>query len=147
PLAAVGKVEPSIEARVAALPARRDQRPVALGNAQALEHFAVVDRARNELAAHPVELCGRPLDVALDLVERERIVGALVPIALAVDRVKQEALGFRLGAPIGALLTGNALHQGPLARQSARSSQAMRCISGPWRANRRAPRRQCVASG
>ncbi|MFK4505343.1 hypothetical protein ABIF81_000521 [Bradyrhizobium daqingense] len=104
------QVEPAVEAAVVPLPALRDQAPERFGNLQAAQISFVADRAAGKLQAHRVDLAGRRLDAALDLVEREAVIGALVPIAVAVDGVEDEA-ALRCGfPPVVALQTGDALH-------------------------------------
>jgi hypothetical protein len=71
----------------------------------------VGDDAPDEFAAHPVELGGRRFEVLLYFFQREGVIGALIPIALAVDAVEVEADLFRAGAPVRPLLAGDPLHQ------------------------------------
>ena len=82
----------------------------------------VVDRAADQFETHRLDLAGRRLDPPLDLVERKRVIGALVPIAFAVEGVKVES-----GASA-------------VARQSSRSGQRMRCIGLSRRRSRRRAR-------
>ena len=83
------------------------------GDAQNLQHALVVDRARDEFAAHRVELGGGRLDVLFDLLQREGVIGALVPVPLAIDRMERESRGLGLFAPVRPLVARNALHQLP----------------------------------
>ena len=106
------EVEPAIEAGLVAVPAFGDQRPERFRDLQAAQIFLVVDREADEFEAHGVDLGRRRLDLAFDLVEREGVAAALVPIALAVDGVKIKP-GFVGGdAPVVALGAGKALHGG-----------------------------------
>ena len=107
PLPVVGQIEAAVEARIVALPACRDEGPEPFRDAQQLEHALVVDRARDQFAAHLVELGGRRLDVALDLLQREGVVGALVPVALARDGVEAEAVLVGPLAPVRPLVAGD----------------------------------------
>ena len=86
-----GKIEPAIEARFIVVPARRDQGPEGLGNLKPAQIAFVVDHVVDEFEAHGVDLAGRYLDLALDLVQRKRVIGALVPIAFVIDGVEIEA--------------------------------------------------------
>src|SRR5712671_6013316 len=70
----------------------------------------VVDGGSNELQAHGVDLAGRRLDPLLDLVQGEGVIGALVPIAFAVDAVKIESGGFGGQSPVVALGTVDPPH-------------------------------------
>jgi hydrogenase maturation factor len=106
----VAEIEAAVEARIITAEACRDEIPVALGDAQRPHHPLIVGSARDELAAHAVKLGGRRLEVALDLLQRETVVGALVPVGLAIERVKQEADALGGVAPVGTLLAGDALH-------------------------------------
>ena len=51
------------------------------------------------------------LDPPFDLVQRERVIGPFVPIALAVDGVKSEPDAFGGGTPVVAFGAGDALHE------------------------------------
>src|ERR1700730_12523171 len=96
------EVEPAIEAGLVAVPALGDQRPECFRYLQAAKILFVVDRASDEFEAHGVDLAGGLLDLTFDLIQRERIIGALVPIALAIDGVEIESGAFGSGAPIAA---------------------------------------------
>jgi len=76
-------------------------------------HGFVIDGVADQFEAHRVDLGGGRLDPAFDLTERERVVGALVPIAFAVDGVKIEAGAFGGSNPVVAFRTDDALHQPP----------------------------------
>ena len=65
-------------------------------------------------------------DLALDLVEREGIIGALVPVTLAVDGVKAEAGLLRGQPPVVALGAGDALHGVRLAAAGEMRGEAVR---------------------
>jgi hypothetical protein len=93
------------------MPAFGNQRPERLRDLQSTQILFVVNRAADQFEAHRIDLAGRRLDGALDLVERERVIGTLVPIALAVDgmKVKSHAFGGRL--PVVAFRTSDALHR------------------------------------
>ena len=121
-LAVVSQVEAAVEARIAALPARRDPVPERRRNLEDAQQSIVGNCALDQRAAHLVELRGRRLDIALDLLERERVIGALVPIAFAVDGVEREAGSLSDVAPVGALVTGDAPH--------GRSTGARRRMAG-----------------
>ena len=62
-----------------------------------------------------MDLAGRRFDLALDLVEREGVIGPLVPIALAVGGMEVESGGFGCRLPVVALGTGDASHDGSAA--------------------------------
>ena len=111
PLPVIGEIEAAIEARVLPLPAGRDEGPEPFRDAQHLQHALVRDRARDQLAAHRVELGGRRLEVVFDLLQGERVIGALVPVAFARDGVKRKAGCGGLFFPVGPLVAGNALHE------------------------------------
>ena len=66
--------------------------------------------AGDQFAAHAFELGRRRFEVALDLLQREAVIGALVPIALAIDRMKDKADAFGSLAPVRPLVAGNAPH-------------------------------------
>ncbi|MGY3123787.1 hypothetical protein ACVWXQ_007724 [Bradyrhizobium sp. S3.14.4] len=104
------QIEPAIEAAVVALPALGDQAPECLRNLQASQIALVTDHAAGKLDAHRVDLGCRRLDAALDLVEREGVIGALVPIAFAVDGVEGEAALFGGLPPVVALGADDASH-------------------------------------
>ena len=112
-MTAEAQVQPAVEAAVVAVPALRDQRPERFRQFQPAQIVFVVDGAADQFEAHRVDLGGRRLDVAFDLVEREGVVGALVPIAFAVDGVKIEAGAFGGRNPVVAFRTDDALHQPP----------------------------------
>ena len=105
------QVEPAVEAGIVAVPALGDQRPEGFGYLQPAQIFFVVDRAADQFEAHRVDLAGRRLDPAFDLVQRERVIGPFVPIALAVDGVKIEPGAFGGRAPVVAFGAGDALHE------------------------------------
>lgn len=114
------QVEPAIEAAVVALPAFRNQVPKRVWNLEPPQMAFVADHATGELQAHRIDLAGRRFDGALDLVERERIIGALVPIALAVDGVEGEAALLGGLLPVVALGTHDALHVSAATREAMR---------------------------
>ena len=109
--AVVAQVEPAVEAGIVAVPALGQQRPERFGYLQPAQIFFVVDRAADQFEAHRVDLAGGRLDPPFDLVQRERVIGPFVPIALAVDGVKSEAGAFGGGAPVVAFGAGDALHE------------------------------------
>src|SRR5882757_10978825 len=109
-LAVERKIKPAVEARFIIVPARRDQRPEGLRNFQPAQIGLVVDRVAYEFEAHGVDFAGRSLDLPLDRLERKRVIGALVPIAFAVDGVEVEARAFGGRAPVVAFGTDDALH-------------------------------------
>jgi len=111
PLAVKTEVEPAVKAGFVAVPTFRDQRPECLRYLQAAQIVFVVDRAANQLEAHRVDLAGRFFDLAFDLVKREGVIGAFVPIAFAVDGVEVKSGAFGGGAPIAAFGAGNTLHE------------------------------------
>ncbi len=112
PCAVEGQIEPAIEAAFVALPAVRDQRPEGFRDFQPLQIFLVADRLCDQREAHLVDLAGRRLDAALDLIQREGVVAALVPVTLVVDGVEVEAASLRALAPVVALGADDALHGG-----------------------------------
>lgn len=95
---------------VAALPAPRDPVPECNGDCETLEDAVVVDGTGDEFAAHAVKLRRRILKIVLDLLQREGVIGALVPVRRIVDGVKIETDRFGLFAPVRPLLAGNAPH-------------------------------------
>jgi hypothetical protein len=105
------EVEPAVEAGLVAVPAFGNQRPERFRYLQSAQRAFVVDRMSNEFEAHRVDFPGGLFDLTLDLIQREGIIGAFVPIALAVDGVKIKP-GFVSGsAPVVALGANNALHE------------------------------------
>src|SRR5262245_11001305 len=92
---------------------------------QPLQIFLVIDRLTHQLEAHRVDLGGRRLDLALDFLQREGVIGALVPIAFAVDGVEIESRAFRGGAPVVALGAGDALHRTLLAATAVMDAAAV----------------------
>ena len=94
------QIEPAVEAAIVAVPALGNQRPERFRYLQPAQDRFVVDRAADEFETHGVDLGGRCLDSALDLVQRKRVIGALVPIAFAVDGVKIESGAFGGRAPV-----------------------------------------------
>ena len=114
------EVEPAVEAGLVAVPAFADQRPEGFRNLQSAQNFLVVDRAGDEFEAHRVDLAGRRLDLIFDLLQRERIAGALIPIAFAVDGVKIKTGFVRRDAPVLALGAGKALHGSAAIRRHGR---------------------------
>ena len=58
-----------------------------------------------------MDFAGRRFDLLLDFVKRERIIGPLVPIPLAVNGVKCEAGIFGGGLPVVSFGAGDALHR------------------------------------
>src|SRR6185436_3888360 len=139
--AVVAQVQPAIEACVAATPALGNQRPERFRYLQPAQIFLVLDRTADQFEAHRLDLAGGPLNPPLDFVERERVIGPLVPIALAVDGVKREACAFGGGTPVVAFGAGDALHE--LSRRksrrhgrTSRSRRVARCASR----NRKCPR-------
>jgi hypothetical protein len=113
------QIEPAIEAGVVAVPALRDQRPEGFGDFQPAQIVLVVDRTADQFEAHRVDLAGRLLDLALDLVERKRVIGPFVPIALAIDGVEIESGAFGGGLPVVAFRTDDALHLAAAMRVAA----------------------------
>ena len=104
------EIEPAVEAALVAVPALGDQRPECFRYLQSAQIIFIVDRVADEFEAHGVDLAGRRLDLAFDLIQRERIIGALVPIAFAIDGVEIESGAFRGRAPVVAFGADNALH-------------------------------------
>jgi hypothetical protein len=111
PLSAEAEVEPAIEAALVALPALGEQRPEASRNLQPRQNPFVAERALDQLEAHRLDLRRRLLDVDLDLLQRERVVGTFVPVAFAVDLAEIEATIGRRLSPVVALGTGDPLHR------------------------------------
>ena len=70
----------------------------------------VVDRAADEFEAHVIDLTRWRLDLMFDLIERECVTGAFVPVALAVNGVKIKPGRLGGGPPIVAFMAGDALH-------------------------------------
>ena len=105
------EIQPAIEAGVVAVPALGNQRPEGFRYLQPAQIFFVVDGAADQFEAHRVDFAGRLLDLAFDLLQRERVIGPFVPIAFAVDGVKIEsgALGGR--APVIAFGADDTLHE------------------------------------
>ena len=71
----------------------------------------VGDHAGDDFAAHAVEFTRWRLQVGFDFTEREGVIGALIPVALAIHGVKIKADRFRTLAPIRTLLVGDPSHQ------------------------------------
>ncbi len=82
------EVEPTVEAGVIAVPAFGDQWPERVGYLEAPQRVFVLDRVSDQFEAHRIDLSCWLFDLTFDLIQRERIIGALVPIALAIDGVK-----------------------------------------------------------
>ncbi len=80
------------------------------GMRSTLQHALVLDGAPDEFAAHRVEFAGRRLDVLFDFLQRERVIGALVPVALARNGVEAEARLRGLVLPVGPLVASDSLH-------------------------------------
>ena len=91
----------------------------------------VVDRAAGKFEAHRVDFAGRRLDLAFDFVQREGVIGALVPIALAVDGVKIKPGAFGGRAPVVALGAGDALHGRLLAAAMGVTAVAVKARATP----------------
>ncbi len=150
-VAVVGEIEAAIEARVATLPACRDEVPEPLGDTQHAQHALVGDRAPDKLAAHTVKLGRRRLDVALDLFERKGVISALVPVALARNGVEAEAGRLGLLFPVRSFVAGDSLHAAEFSRprtrdtsrfpRSSRSRRAWCCRCPPTWTSRSCPRR------
>ena len=104
------EIDATVEAELVVMPALGNQVPVAFGYLQPAQIPFVVDGFACEFEAHGVDLAGRRLDLALDLIKRKGIIGALIPVGLAVDGVEVEAGRFGGRAPVVALGTGDALH-------------------------------------
>ena len=109
------EVEPAIEAQIVAVPAFRDQRPEGLRYLQPPQIFLIADGAADEFKAHGVDFAGGCFDLSFDLIQRERIIGAFVPVALVVDGMKIESAGFGGDPPVVSLRTDDAPHRRPLA--------------------------------
>ena len=110
------------------MPALRDQRPEGFGDLQPAQVFLVGDRATDQFEAHRVDLTGRLLDLALDLVESKHVIGPFVPIAFAIDGVEIESRAFGGSLPVVAFRTDDALH---LAAAMCVAAMALESI---WRA-------------
>ena len=100
-----------------AAPAFGHQRPERFGYFQPAQIFFIPDRAADQFEAHRLDLAGGRLDPPFDLVQRERVIGPFVPIALAVDGVKGKADAFGGGAPVVAFGAGDALHDSAAAEK------------------------------
>ena len=108
--AVVGQIKAAIEGFVAVLPALLDQIPDVRWDRQAGEDAFVADSAVNQIEAERREFSAGVFQMILDLAQREAVIGAFVPIDLAVDHGELEA---GLAGPclkIGALLDGEPLH-------------------------------------
>jgi hypothetical protein len=105
------EIEPAIEAGLIAVPAFGDQRPEGFRYLQPVQIAFIVNRAGDEFQAHGVDFAGRFFDPAFDLIQRERIIGAFVPVALVIDSVKIKSGFIRGDAPVVAFGTGDALHR------------------------------------
>jgi hypothetical protein len=92
---------------------------------QPAQHAFVIDRVADDWA-HGVDFAGRVFDPALDFVERERIIGALVPITLAIDGVEIEPGCVGGLAPVVTLGASNALHGRPLTTAGKMRTEGMR---------------------
>src|SRR5260370_19377441 len=105
------EIEPTIEAGLIAVPAFGDQRPEGVRYLQPAQVAFVVNRVGDEFEAHRVAFAGRCFDLAFDLIQRERIIGAFVPVALVIARMYIKS-GFIAGViadyalrSVGVLLT------------------------------------------
>src|SRR3984893_18632530 len=65
------EIEPAIEAAVVAVPALRNQRPEGFRYLQPAQIVFIVDGMADEFETHRVDLAGRLLDLAFDLIELE----------------------------------------------------------------------------
>jgi hypothetical protein len=94
------EIEPAIEAAVVAAPTVADQRPECFRYLQTLQIAFVADRAADEFEAHRIDFARGILDLTFDFIQREGVIGALVPIALAVKGMKVKSGCFGGGAPV-----------------------------------------------
>ncbi len=139
--AVIDQVEAAIEAGIVPVPALGDPVPVGRGDVQALEIFLVAHRTARPFSAQGDELGGPLLDVVLDLAQGEAVVGALVPVALAVGHGIGEAVFVGERAPVRPLGDGDPLHVIPPWRSwrncgpSSRNPTATRPGSG-WSRHR-----------
>ena len=108
--AVIAEVEAAVEAGIVAVPALGQQRPERFGYLQPAQIFFIADRAADQFEAHRVDLAGGRLDPPFDLVQREGVIGAFVPIAFAVQGVKIEADELRGRTPVVAFGADDALH-------------------------------------
>src|SRR5215813_8028268 len=84
--------------------------PASLRDAQRAQDTLVFHCAIDEIVAHLLDFSRRRLDGVLDFLERERVIGALVPVTLTLDGVKRKAGLVGLLAPICPFIAWDALH-------------------------------------
>ena len=130
------EIQPAVEAGIVAVPALGNQRPERFGYFQPAQIFFVVDRTADQFEAHRVDFAGGLLDPPFDLVQRERVIGPFVPIALAVDGVKVESGAFGGRAPVVAFGAGDALHEIQPPEKAERHARTSRSRRAARRANR-----------
>jgi hypothetical protein len=104
------EIQSAIKAGFVAVPAIGHQRPVSFRYPQRSQVFFVADDAIDQFEAHRVDFAGRRFNLALDLIQRESIIGALVPVALAIQRMKIKSASFGRRPPVVALGAGDTLH-------------------------------------
>ena len=104
------EIQPAVEAGIVAVPAFGNQRPECFGYSQAAQVLFVVERMTDQFEAHRVDFSGGRFDSAFDLIQRERVIGPLVPVAFAIDGVKVEAGALGGRAPVVAFGADDALH-------------------------------------
>ena len=90
-IAIVGEIEAAIECVVVATPALGDQVPGVPRNPQTLQGSLIANRSIDQGEAERGQLLGGIFDMALDLLQGEAVVGALVPIDVAVHAQELEA--------------------------------------------------------
>jgi hypothetical protein len=110
-VAAVTQVEAAIEAGFGFLPAARNPVPEPHRNCKAPHQPLVRDNSRYQFAGHFLQLGRRCFEILFDFLEREGIVGPLVPITPPVKGMEADLFGAR--APIPTLFAGDAPHQPP----------------------------------
>ena len=91
-----------MKAGFVAMPTVADRFQNASGKSQAAQVAFITDRAADEFEADRIDFAGGGLDLPLDFVEREGVIGALVPVTLAVEGVKIKSGGLRGVAPVAA---------------------------------------------
>lgn len=109
-IARIRQIHAAIQMRVARFPGVGDPLPVERRDGQPGHQRFRAHHLVHQLHRHVVQLLRGRFDVVFDLTQRKRVVGAFVPIRLAVDGVEVEAQRFGLRAPIRAFGDQDALH-------------------------------------
>src|SRR6185437_10890750 len=100
PASVVREIHAAVQVRIAAQPGIAYEIPVPFGDRQANQIGLVAYGAAHEILAQLVKLRRGPLDIILDLIQREAVIRGFVPIRLPADRVIAEAEPCGLIAPV-----------------------------------------------